>query len=68
MDEEDIDSDDKSKQGSTTSAAGEAVDDNAAVVTRYGRTIIKPDRLIETMAPNADLTAVELGYLGALLN
>ena len=55
---------------SVESKAGETVTDTLVTMTRSGRAIVPPDRLIEIMTPftDADLsgTVAELHYFGAL--
>ena len=65
------DSDNDSDSGSSVeSKAGETLSDTLVTTTRSGRTIVPPDRMIETMTPftDADLegTAAELHYFGSL--
>ena len=68
--EESMNDSDSNSGSSVESKAGETVSDTLVTTTRSGRTIVPPDRLIETMTPFADAdlsgTAAELHYFGAL--
>ena len=68
---EESDNDSDSDLGSPVeSKAGETVSDTLVTTTRRGRTIVPPNRLIETMTPFTDTdmagTAAELHYFGLL--